>query len=91
MAVTFTGEVQDINDAETIRRLKKKLTHKDLEISNRDARIKELETSLQVMRDEDGKLITDLKAELKDIKEANYVLRRDYRQLKNETKRSAET
>jgi predicted nucleic acid-binding Zn-ribbon protein len=91
MAVEFRGEISDINDAEQIRRLKKKLTVKDLEIADKARQINDLRGAMDTLINQYAVEKAELDIAMKELKEKNQVLRRDLAQVRNSMKRTAET
>jgi SMC interacting uncharacterized protein involved in chromosome segregation len=91
MAVEFRGEISDINDAEQIRRLKKKLTVKDLEIADKARQINDLKGAMDTLINQYAVEKAELDIAMKELKEKNQVLRRDLAQVRNSMKRTAET
>lgn len=91
MAVEFRGEISDINDAEQIRRLKKKLTVKYLEIADKARQINDLKGAMDTLINQYAVEKAELDIAMKELKEKNQVLRRDLAQVRNSMKRTAET
>lgn len=91
MAVEFRGEISDINDAEQIRRLKKKLTVKYLEIADKEKLIDKLKEAMDTLINQYAVEKAELDIAMKELKEKNQVLRRDLAQVRNSMKRTAET
>jgi predicted nucleic acid-binding Zn-ribbon protein len=91
MAVEFRGEISDMNDAEQIRRLKRKLAVKDLEIADKARQINDLKGAMDTLINQCATERAELDMAMKELKEKNQVLRRDLAQVRNSMKRTAET